>query len=100
MNRRPFQQRSRFVIDPGRLWTENPCRASRQGPITPANLEPDSKNPVIASFFRTIGFADELGSGVRKLFKYSRPFAGSDPTLLEGETFQPSPTLPLREGFP
>lgn len=86
-------RRSRFVIEPGRLWTENPCRASRQGPITPANLEPDSKNPVIAAFFRTIGFADELGSGVRKLFKYSRPFAGADPTLTEGDVFQTSLAL-------
>ena len=86
-------RRSRFVIEAGRMFTENPCRAVREGFITPDNLEPDPKNPIVAAFFRTIGFADELGSGVRKMFKYSRPFAGADPSLQEGDVFRTSVTL-------
>ena len=39
-------------------------------------LEPNPKNPLIASFFRNIGYADQLGSGVRKLFKYSKYIQG------------------------
>ena len=81
-------KRSRFVIETGRMYTENPCRAVKQGAITPENLEPDSKNPIVAAFFRTIGFADELGSGVRKMFKYGKLFAGSNPALEEGDVFR------------
>ena len=80
-------RRSRFVIEPRRMYAENPCRASRQGEITPDNLEPDPKNPIVAAFFRTIGLADELGSGVRKMFKYGKAFAGADPTLMEDDLF-------------
>lgn len=81
-------KRSRFVIEPRRIYTENPCRATRQGQITPENLEPDSKNPIVAAFFRTIGFADELGSGVRKMFEYGKSFAGTNPVLTEGDIFR------------
>lgn len=79
---------SRFVIEPKRIYTENPCRATKQGLITPENLEPDPKNPIVAAFFRTIGFADELGSGVRKMFKYGKSFGGTDPMLTEGDIFR------------
>ena len=30
----------------------------------------------------------QLGSGVRKMFKYGKPFAGSDPSLMEGDIFR------------
>ena len=80
-------RRSRFVIEPRRMYAENPCRASKQGSITPDNLEPDPKNPIVAAFFRTIGLADELGSGVRKMFKYGKAFAGANPTLTEDDLF-------------
>ena len=56
--------------------------------ITPDNLEPDPKNPIVAAFFRTIGLADELGSGVRKMFKYGKAFTGFDPTLTEDDLFR------------
>ena len=81
-------KRSRFVIEPRRIYTENPCRAARHGKITLENLEPDPKNPIIAAFFRAIGLADELGSGVRKMFKYGKSFAGNDPELTEGDIFR------------
>ena len=81
-------RRSRFVIESRRMYTENPCRAVKQGAITPENLEPDPNNPIVAAFFGTIGLSDELGSGVRKMFKYGKSFAGSDPTLVEGDVFR------------
>ena len=43
---------------------------------------------MIARFFREIGRADELGSGVRKLMKYGKAYGGSDPELVEGDIFQ------------
>ena len=43
---------------------------------------------MIASFFREIGRADELGSGVRRLMKYGKAYGGSDPELVEGDIFR------------
>jgi predicted HTH transcriptional regulator len=56
--------------------------------INPETFSPFPKNPVIARFFREIGRADELGSGVRKLMKYGKAYGGSDPELVEGDIFR------------
>lgn len=47
------------------MYVENASRAMGGGFITVDNLEPNPKNPIIAAFFRNIGYADQLGSGVR-----------------------------------
>ena len=57
---------AKFVIEKERMYVENANRATKEGFITVDNLEPNSKNPIIAAFFRNIGYADQLGSGVRK----------------------------------
>jgi len=49
---------------------------------------------VIARFFREIGRADELGSGVRKLMKYGKAYGGNDPELIEGDVFRIIVTYP------
>ena len=79
---------ARFVIERNRMYIANASRCTKQGLITPDNLEPQSKNPVIASFFRNIGYAEQLGSGVRNLFKYSRFYSGQDPEFVEGDIFK------------
>ncbi len=78
----------KFVIEKDRMYVENANRASQNGYITPDNLEPNPKNPIIANFFRTIGFSDNLGSGTRKLFKYSKFYSGHNPELKEGDVFR------------
>ena len=40
------------------------------------------------SFFRNIGYSDQLGSGVRKLFKYTKFYSGQEPELIEGDIFR------------
>ena len=60
----------------------------QQWVITPENLEPNPKNPIISSFFRNIGRADRLGSGVRNLYKYSKYYSGAEPTFMEGDVFR------------
>ncbi len=79
---------AKFVIEKNRMYIENAGRAAKDGYITPDNLEPNSKNPIIASFFRNIGLADTLGSGVRKLFKYSKYYSGQNPEFKEGDIFR------------
>lgn len=82
----PYQ--AKFVIETEKMYVENANRASQDALITPDNMEPSPKNPIIAAFFRNIGYADQLGSGVRNLFKYSKFYSGGDPKFIEGDVFR------------
>ena len=88
---------AKFVIEKNRMYVENANRASREGIITVNNLEPNPKNPIIAAFFRNIGYADQLGSGVRNLFKYSKFYSGKEPEFAEGDVFRI--VVPLDEAY-
>ena len=88
---------AKFIIEKKQMYIENACRATGEGNITVNNLEPDPKNPVIASFFRNIGYADQLGSGVRNLFKYSKYYSGKEPEFIEGDVFKI--IVPLDDGY-
>jgi hypothetical protein len=70
------------------MYVENANRAAKDGVVTLENYEPNPKNPIIASFFRNIGLADELGSGVRNLYKYGRRYSDGDPKLIDGDAFR------------
>ena len=80
-----------------RMYTENANRSSGDGIITPDNMEPNPKNPIIASFFRNIGWSDRLGSGVRNIFKYSKYYSGEEPEFVEGDVFRI--IVPLNEDY-
>ena len=88
---------AKFVIESGRMYTENANRATSDDPLTPETCEPNSKNPIIAAFFRNIGMADELGSGVRNLFKYVRRYSGQNPQLIDGDVFRT--IVPLDDSY-
>lgn len=88
---------AKFVIEKNRMYVENANRAAREGMITVENLEPNPKNPIIAAFFRNIGYADQLGSGVRNLFKYSKFYSGKEPAFAEGDVFRI--VVPLDEEY-
>jgi ATP-dependent DNA helicase RecG len=77
-----------FIIEKDRMFTENANRAVSGGVITPDNFEPTPKNPIIAAFFRNIGLADELGSGVRRLHYYVPRYSGKAPELIDGDIFR------------
>ena len=79
---------AKFVIEKDRMYVENANRATGEGCIIIENLEPNPKNPIIASFFRNIGYADQLGSGVRNLFKYSNYYSGREPKFIEGDIYK------------
>ena len=73
---------AKFIIEKDKMYTENANRATTGKLITPDNFEPNPKNPTIADFFRNIGMADELGSGVRNLHRYVRRYSGKTHNLL------------------
>ena len=51
----------------------------------------------IAAFFKEIGRADELGSGTRNLYHYTRLYSGTDPIIDEEDAF--SVTVPLNDDY-
>jgi len=79
---------SKFIIEKDRMYTENANRATSSGLITPENFEPNPKNPIIAAFFRNIWLADELGSGIRRLYHYVPRYSGKRPKLIDGDVFR------------
>lgn len=46
------------------------------------------KNPAISKVFREIGYADELGSGMRNTNKYTKLYSGGTPIFIEDNIFQ------------
>ena len=88
---------AKFVIEKDKMYVENANRAKKDGFITPENVIPYPKNPIIANFFRNIGYSDKLGSGVRKVFTYSEKYSGADPIFAESDVFRI--TVPLDDNF-
>ena len=70
------------------IYTENANKPHGFGLIDPNNFSPYPKNPIIAKMFKEIGLVDELGSGVRNIYKYSKKYFGSEPKLLEDGIFK------------
>lgn len=80
---------AKFIIEADRVLAENANRPRTAGEIDPENFSPYPKNPVIASFFKEIGRADELGSGVRNTFKYCGVYTpGATPKFIDGDIFK------------
>lgn len=79
---------AKLIIEHGVVRTENSSKPHGFGKMNPDTFTPFPKNPIIAKFFRQIGRADELGSGMRNLMKYGKAYGGSDPELIEGDVFK------------
>lgn len=79
---------AKMIIENSKVVFENANIPHSYGELNPSNFTPYPKNPNIAKIFREIGFADELGSGVKNLYKYSKAYGGSDPVIVEGEVFK------------
>ena len=80
---------AKLIIEETKVITENANKAHGFGHINPAKFSPFPKNPKIARFFREIGRADELGSGVRNIFKYTPLYSkGATPEIIEEDIFK------------
>ena len=78
----------RMIIEKDRVYIENGNKPHGNGIIDPEDFSPYPKNPKIAKFFKEIGWVDELGSGVRNMFKYNKIYSGADPEFIEGDVFK------------
>ena len=79
---------AKLIIERGQVKTENASKPHGFGVLQPETFTPFPKNPVIAKFFRQIGRADELGSGMRKMMRYGKAYGGADPELIEDDIFK------------
>ena len=79
---------AKLVIEKDRVYAENSNKPHGNGVIDPKNFSPFPKNPTIAKFFKEIGWVDELGSGVRNIYKYNKVYSGAAPTFIEGDVFK------------
>ena len=77
-----------FVIEKDKMYTENANSGPTSELITPEKYKPNQKNPIIASFLRNMHLADELGSGVRRLFHYVQRYSGKLPQMIDEDVFQ------------
>ena len=85
---------TRLIIENNKIVVTNPNRPHGFGRIDLSNYEPYPKNPNIADVFREISLAEELGSGVKNLYKYCKIYTGADPVLLEQDLFKIEIALP------
>jgi len=85
---------AKLIIQRDRVTTENSNNPHGIGLLRPDDFAPSPKNPAIARVFREMQWAEELGSGVRNLFKYARAFGGQDPILSEESIFRVTVMLP------
>ena len=79
---------AKFVIEREQLYTENANRSHGHGALQLSSFEPYAKNPPISKVFREIGLADELGSGMRNTYKYTKLYSGGTPEFIEGDVFR------------
>ncbi len=78
---------ARFIIERDRLFIENANKARGNAVININDYTPFPKNPIISSFFRQIFYAEELGSGFRKIAKYGKSYFGREPLIKEHDVF-------------
>ena len=85
----------KLVIERDKITTENANLAHGHGNLNLKTFRPFAKNPPIAKVFREIGLADELGSGMRNSYKYTKMYSGGEPTFTEADVF--TTVIPLSE---
>lgn len=78
---------ARMIIEKDKVVFENGCNQRVVGRITPENVEPQPRNALIAKIFNEMGLADELGSGIRNMYKYNKQYANAVPVLIDGDKF-------------
>lgn len=85
----------KLVIERNKITTENANLAHGHGNLNLKTFKPFAKNPPIAKVFRQIGLADELGSGMRNSYKYTKMYSGGEPVFTEADVF--TTVIPLSE---
>ena len=79
---------STFTIYNETVETKNANKPHVYGLLFPNTFQSFPKNPNIAQLFTQMGRSEELGTGIRNVFKYSKAYSGSDQIVfLEEDIF-------------
>jgi len=77
-----------IIITESEVTVTNPTKPLFHGLIDPNSFNPYPKNPNIRKFFTALGWADEIGSGIRNTFKYVPLYvSGAKPVFIENDNF-------------
>lgn len=76
-----------FKLRPTFQMSRNANKPHLYGSLAPSNCDSFPKNPHLAKFFVQLGRAEELGTGIRKIFKYSVLYSGIRPIVDENDVF-------------
>lgn len=77
-----------IIISDSEVRITNPNKPLFHGLIDPLSFNPYAKNPNIRKFFTALGWADEIGSGIRNTNKYLPLYiTGAKPVFSENDTF-------------
>jgi ATP-dependent DNA helicase RecG len=80
--------RATLTVYRDRIVAENGNIPYMMGRITPENLKPHTKNPTLFAFFKQLHWVEDLGSGVRNMYKYCPIYLkGSTPVMVEEDIF-------------
>lgn len=78
---------SRIEIYRNKVLVKNANKPIHPGVLIEPVIEPYPKNPTIAKVFKILGRIDELGSGIKKIFRYSDGYFRSVPNIKNQEIF-------------
>lgn len=79
---------AKLIITADSIITENANKPRNIGYIDLNNYSPYPKNPKISNFFKEIGLAEELGSGIKTITKYNKIYSGAVPSFHDDEIFK------------
>jgi predicted HTH transcriptional regulator len=65
--------------------TKNANKPHTYGRLLPETFQPYPKNPHIAAIFTQMGRSEELGTGLRRVYKYSKEYSGSQNIFFQEE---------------
>ncbi len=74
---------SSLIIYQDRVESKNANKPTFIGELLPGKFEPHPKNPHICQIFSQMGRAEELGTGVKNIYKYSKIYSGSEDIFLK-----------------
>jgi len=79
-----------FIIYRDKVETTNPNKPHLRGPLLLESFSPFPKNPLLRKFFSEMGWADEVGSGVKNVTKYLKYYTSNaaEPLFFEDDVFR------------
>ena len=87
-----------ITIFENKIVFKNPNNPKQQGVIDPNNFTPYAKNPVISKFMLQMGRVEEVGSGMKNVYKYLPKFKkNATAEFIDDEFFSTVVNLETRE---